>query len=54
MVYRYKYKSDIALCEADSIEAAILKFKKMFEVVSEKNIKEISFNKYGVYVVTEY
>lgn len=51
----HKYSDDVAICEADSIKEATKIFGKMYDYELLKgNVKEVNFNKWGIFVATDY
>ncbi len=50
----HKFTDDVAICEASSLEEAILIFKHLYEHASEKTVSKCVMNNYGVCILTDY
>ena len=51
----HKFTDDVALCYANTLEEAVEIFSKLYYRKSLKgNVKEVSFNSYGICVCTDY
>lgn len=51
----HKFTDDVAICEAKTLDDAINKFSKMYDKkIVERNVKEVFFNNYGIFVATDY
>ena len=50
----HKFSDDVAICKAKSKEKAIKKFRKLYELADESNVRRVRHNDYGVAILTDY
>ncbi len=51
----HNYTDDVAICYADNLDEAVIKFSKLYSPEALKgNVKEARFNSYGVCICTAY
>ena len=51
----HRYSDDVALCYADSIDDAMSKFLRCYDLsLLVGNVKEVKFNDFGIYIATDY
>lgn len=51
----HRYSDDVALCYADSIDDAMSKFNRLYDLsLLVGNVKEVRFNDFGIYIATDY
>lgn len=51
----HKYSDDVAICCADSLEDAMSKFLRCYDLsLLVNNVKEVKFNDFGIFIATDY
>lgn len=51
----HEYSDDVALCYASNVDGAIDKFKELYDAsLLDGNVREVSFNSYGIFIATNY
>lgn len=55
VMQEHKYSDDVAICYADSIEEAMSKFNRLYDIsLLAGNVSEVEFNDYDIFIATDY
>lgn len=55
VMVEHRFTDDVAICEANTLEDAYIKFSKMYsEKLLRGNITEVKFNSDGIFIATDY